>query len=87
MLCFTDLDLLGNYHFSTPITNGAPVVGAYGHTSVYDTSRHVIYVHGGYKSKSRTKYELSGDLYAYRPKTRTWYALPTNIKLMLSFYE
>ena len=74
------------YHSTVPSARGVPVAGAYGHASVYDARRKVIYVHGGYKSRFGGKYELSGDLYSYEPKTRSWYRKTTPEQTALNLF-
>ncbi|XP_067277923.1 attractin-like protein 1 isoform X1 [Pseudorasbora parva] len=56
-------------------TNGALVQGGYGHSSVYDSSSHSIYVHGGYKALPANKYGLVDHLYRYQVHTHTWFIL------------
>ncbi|KAK9964596.1 hypothetical protein ABG768_005759 [Culter alburnus] len=56
-------------------TNGALVQGGYGHSSIYDSSSHSIYVHGGYKALPANKYGLVDHLYRYQVHTHTWFIL------------
>ncbi|XP_030628181.1 attractin-like protein 1 [Chanos chanos] len=56
-------------------TRGAVVLGGYGHSSVYDTHSHSVYIHGGYKALPNNKYSLADDLYRYDVHTHTWYIL------------
>ena len=51
---------------------GSPVQGAYGHSSVLDPVSLKIYVHGGYKLRSRTEHKLTDDLYQYDVMTKSW---------------
>uniref|UniRef100_A0A673JY38 Attractin-like protein 1 n=1 Tax=Sinocyclocheilus rhinocerous TaxID=307959 RepID=A0A673JY38_9TELE len=57
------------YSWSVAETNGALVQGGYGHSSVYDSSSHSIYVHGGYKALPANKYSLVDHLYRYQVHT------------------
>ncbi|XP_056616392.1 attractin-like protein 1 isoform X2 [Triplophysa dalaica] len=61
--------------WSVAETNGALVQGGYGHSSVFDSSSHSIYVHGGYKAFPANKYGLVDHLYRYQVHTRTWFIL------------
>uniref|UniRef100_A0A671L195 Attractin-like protein 1 n=1 Tax=Sinocyclocheilus anshuiensis TaxID=1608454 RepID=A0A671L195_9TELE len=63
------------YSWSVAETNGALVQGGYGHSSVYDSSSHSIYVHGGYKALPANKYSLVDHLYRYQVHTHTWFIL------------
>ncbi|XP_073729243.1 attractin-like protein 1 isoform X1 [Misgurnus anguillicaudatus] len=56
-------------------TNGALVQGGYGYSSVFDSTSHSIYVHGGYKALPANKYGLVDHLYRYQVHTRTWFIL------------
>ncbi|KAI7805305.1 putative attractin-like protein 1 [Triplophysa rosa] len=58
--------------WSVAEANGAFVQGGYGHSSVFDSSSHSIYVHGGYKAFPANKYGLVDHLYRYQVHTRTW---------------
>ncbi|XP_024117961.1 attractin isoform X1 [Oryzias melastigma] len=53
-------------------TEGALVQGGYGHSSVFDPSTRAIYIHGGYKAFSATKYGLAGDLYKLDVDKKKW---------------
>ena len=53
-------------------TTGAIVKGGYGHSSVYDSKRGLIYVHAGYHSGSRSSYHLTDVLYAYNISGMHW---------------
>ncbi|CAB1439076.1 unnamed protein product [Pleuronectes platessa] len=53
-------------------TDGALVQGGYGHSSVFDPGTRGIYIHGGYKAFSATKYGLAGDLYKFDVDKRKW---------------
>uniref|UniRef100_A0A8C2PWT1 Attractin-like 1a n=1 Tax=Cyprinus carpio TaxID=7962 RepID=A0A8C2PWT1_CYPCA len=61
--------------WSAAETNGALVQGGNGHSSVYDSSSHSIYVHGGYKALPVNKYGLVDHLYRYQVHTHTWFIL------------
>ncbi|TRY81795.1 hypothetical protein DNTS_023119, partial [Danionella cerebrum] len=61
--------------WSVAETNGALVLGGYGHSSIYDSSSHSIYVHGGYKAIPANKYGLVDHLYRYQVHTQTWFIL------------
>uniref|UniRef100_A0A8C1PXU8 Attractin-like 1a n=1 Tax=Cyprinus carpio TaxID=7962 RepID=A0A8C1PXU8_CYPCA len=61
--------------WSAAETNGALVQGGNGHSSVYDSSSHSIYVHGGYKALPANKYGLVDHLYRYQVHTHTWFIL------------
>ncbi|GFS18350.1 attractin protein 1 [Elysia marginata] len=56
-------------------TTGAEVRGGYGHGSVYDADRSLIFVSGGYLSIGSTTYNLTDRLYQYDPIKREWYIL------------
>jgi attractin len=53
-------------------TTGAIVKGGYGHSSIYDDTSGLIYVHGGYQSQSFSAYLLSDAMYAFNPNTSAW---------------
>ena len=53
-------------------TKGAVVKGGYGHSSVYDAEKGIIYVHGGHVSGSSSTYMLLDMLYSFEIKTNTW---------------
>ncbi|XP_016150491.1 attractin-like protein 1 isoform X1 [Sinocyclocheilus grahami] len=61
--------------WSVAETNGALVQGGYGHSSIYDSSSHSIYVHGGYKALPANKYGLVDHLFRYQVHTHTWFIL------------
>ncbi len=65
--------LSGTNSWSVAETNGALVQGGYGHSSVYDSSSHSIYVLGGYKALPANKYGLVDHLYRYQVHTHTWW--------------
>uniref|UniRef100_A0A8C4ZJK4 Attractin-like 1a n=1 Tax=Gadus morhua TaxID=8049 RepID=A0A8C4ZJK4_GADMO len=56
-------------------TGGAVVQGGYGHSSVYDRASGYVFLHGGYKSLSSSKYGLVDHLYRYHVHSRTWLIL------------
>uniref|UniRef100_A0A8C7ZJ54 Attractin n=1 Tax=Oryzias sinensis TaxID=183150 RepID=A0A8C7ZJ54_9TELE len=58
--------------WSLVTTEGALVQGGYGHSSVFDPSTRAIYIHGGYKAFSATKYGLAGDLYKLDVDKKKW---------------
>ncbi len=65
--------LSGTNSWSVAETNGALVQGGYGHSSVYDSSSHSMYFHGGYKALPANKYGLVDHLYRYQVHTHTWW--------------
>ena len=58
--------------WNVPKTDGAIVKGGYGHSSVYDEMRGLMYIHAGYLSGSLSNYHLSDSLYSYDPHRRYW---------------
>ncbi|CAL8254265.1 unnamed protein product [Lota lota] len=56
-------------------TSGAVVQGGYGHSSVYDRPSGYVFLHGGYKTLSSSKYGLVDHLYRYHVHSRTWLIL------------
>ena len=46
--------------------------GGYGHSSVFDEQRNLIYLFGGYHSGSQSSYNLTDVLYSYSPKHVKW---------------
>lgn len=57
---------------------GALVKGGYGHSSVYDPSSDLIFVHAGYYSTSASAYSLTDTLYAYSVNEGSWQILPSS---------
>ncbi|KAG7256962.1 hypothetical protein CRUP_037531, partial [Coryphaenoides rupestris] len=56
-------------------TSGALVQGGSGHSSVYDRPSGYVFLHGGYKALSSSKYGLVDHLYRYHVHSRTWLIL------------
>ncbi|GAB1604315.1 attractin-like protein 1 isoform X2 [Argonauta hians] len=65
----------GNKSWSIPATSGAIVKNTCWHSSVYDSTRHLIYVYGGYHSVSSATNHITDKLYSYNPKIRYWQVL------------
>ena len=61
-----------NDSWSIAATTGATVHGGYGHSSVFDEQRNLIYLFGGYHSGSQSSYNLTDVLYSYSPKHVKW---------------
>ena len=62
----------GSNSWQVVSTGGAVVQGGYGHSSVYDRASGYVFLHGGYKSLSSSKYGLVDHLYRYHVHSRTW---------------
>lgn len=66
---------IGSNSWQVLSTNGAGVLGGYGHSSVYDDASGCVFVHAGYKALSNNKYGLVDHLYRYHVHSRTWWIL------------
>ena len=64
--------VIDEYVWDIVDTTGAMVKGGYGHSSVYDASTGLVYVHGGYHSGSASSYALSDSMYAFNPRSKSW---------------
>ena len=66
---------LNDERWTSVVTNGALIEGAYGHTTTWDPVSRLCFVHGGFSYIRAGVYGISAALHSYQPDSKTFKVL------------